>query len=166
MPIARTAFSTLALVVLLGACAGTDDAADPVAGDTTLSTTPAAIPAATPGQDSAANRIAFTPVGTATLAGDIAVDSEGNGTRIDVTIRNSTDGAVHKGHVHSGTCSTIGGVVAPLEDVTIDGDRDGDARTVVQIPMMTVMDGQHIVAYHEAGGTPGAPVVCAAIPGH
>jgi hypothetical protein len=28
------------------------------------------------------------------------------------------------------------------------------------------MNGQHIVVYHEAGGTPGAPVACAAIPAH
>lgn len=166
MPIARTACSTLAVALMLGACAGGDDAADPVAGDTTLSTTPVPAPVTTPGQGTAANRIAFTPVGGSTLAGDVGVDGDDNGTRIDVTIRNSADGAVHKGHVHSGTCSTIGGVVAPLDDVTVDGDREGNAQAQVQIPMATVMNGQHIVVYHEAGGTPGAPAVCVAIPAH
>jgi hypothetical protein len=162
MPIARATCSALALVLVLGACSGGDDAADRVAADTTLSTTPPA--STTPA--AGANRIAFTPVGSSTLAGDISVEGDDNGTEIDVTIRNSVDGAVHKGHVHSGTCSTIGGVVAPLGDITIDGDRDGDSETDVQIPMATVMNGQHIVVYHEAGGTPGAPAVCVAIPAH
>lgn len=165
MPIARAACSALALVLALGACAGDDDAADRVATDTTLSTTTPAAPAPD-AQDASANRIAFTPVGTSTLAGDISVEGDDNGSEIDVTIRNSTDGAVHKGHVHTGTCSAIGGVVAPLGDVTIDGDRDGDSETDLALPMATVMNGQHIVVYHEAGGTPGAPAVCVAIPAH
>ena len=105
-------------------------------------------------------------MGTSTLTGDLRVEGEDNGTEIDVTIRNSTEGAVHKGHVHSGTCSTIGGVVAPLGDITIDGDRDGDSETDLAIPMATVMNGQHIVVYHEANGAPGAPAVCVAIPAH
>lgn len=164
MSIVRAACSTLALALVLGACAGDDDAADRVATDTTLSTTP---PAPAPdAQEASANRIAFTPVGTSTLTGDVGVEGDDNGSEIAVTIRNSTDGAVHKGHIHTGTCSTIGGVVAPLGDVTIDGDRDGDAESNVAIPMATVMNGQHIVVYHEAGGTPGAPALCVAIPAH
>lgn len=166
MPIARAALSALALALTLGACAGDDDAAGGATADTTLAaptptpTTTATTPA------TAANRIAFVPVGNSTLTGDVGVEGDGNGTEVDVTIRNSTDGAVHKGHIHTGTCSAPGGVVAPLDDVTIDGDRDGDADTDVAIPMATVMNGQHIVVYHVAGGTPGAPALCAAIPAH
>ncbi|MBA3890569.1 MAG: hypothetical protein H0X64_08555 [Gemmatimonadaceae bacterium] len=131
-----------------------------MARDTTISSAPAPMAA------SNANRLTFTAVGSSALTGDISVEEENGGTEIDVTIRNSTDGAVHKGYVHSGTCASIGAVVAPLNDIRIDGDRDGDSETQLQLPMATVMNGQHTVVYHEAGGNPGAPAVCVAIPAH
>lgn len=155
--------ATLALALLTGACAGKDDAADDLEMQPPAATTPA--PGAT-ADTAASNAIAFTPVGGSTLAGDVDVEEEGSGTKVEVSIRNSTDGAVHKGHVHSGTCASPGPVVAPLGDVTIDGDRNGESETTLQLPMMTVMNGQHIVAYHAAGGNPGAPVLCVAIPAH
>lgn len=165
MSFARAACSSVALILVLGACAGDDDATDAVGRDTTISTSPATIPAGTP-PAADPNRLAFTPVGGSALAGDVSVEGDDAGTVVQATIRSSTDGAVHKGHVHSGTCSSIGGVVAPLDDIRIGGDGSGSAESKLQLPMATVMNGQHVVAYHAAGGTPGAPAVCAAVPAH
>lgn len=165
MTIARTAATatTLALALFAGACGGKADEAEDLEMQPPAATTPTPAPAA----DSAAgNRLAFTPVGASTLTGEVDVEEEGAGTKVEVKIANSTDGAVHKGHIHSGTCAAPGAVVAPLGDITIDGDRNGESETTLQLPMMTVMNGQHIVAFHAAGGNPGAPVLCVAIPAH
>jgi hypothetical protein len=154
-----SALATLTLATFAAACAAEPDAADdtvPPASETT----PA--PASTP-DDMPDQTIDFTAIGDSQLAGDIDVDDEDGRTQIDVEIRNSTDGAVHQGHIHTGTCEAPGEVVIALEDVTVDGDGDGEAETTVDLPSATVMNGQHIVAYHEAGGAPGAPVLCAAI---
>lgn len=152
--------ATLALTLVASACAGDDDAA----GDLETQPPAAATQTPLPSADSmAGTTLAFTPVGGSALAGEVNIEEEGAGTKVEVKIRNSTDGAVHKGHIHTGTCSALGAPVAPLADVTIGGNREGEAETTVQLPMMTVMDGQHIVAYHAADGT---PVVCTAIPAH
>lgn len=155
--------ATIVLALLTAGCGSKDDAADDLEMQPPAAVTPA--PGTMP-DSAASNAIAFTPVGGSTLAGDVDVEEEGSGTKVEVSIRNSADGAVHKGHIHSGTCAAPGAVVAPLGDIRIDGDRNGESETTLQLPMMTVMNGQHIVAYHEAGGNPGAPVLCVAIPAH
>ena len=158
MTLVRNACSALALALLVGACAGGDEEAD-----TTLAMTPAA-DSMTPAPAPASNAIAFAPVGGATVTGEVEIDGDGAKTEVDVTIRNSVDGAVHQGHIHSGNCAAPGPIVAPLPAITIDGDRDGDADATLDLPTATVMNGQHIVAYHEAGGNPGATILCVAIP--
>lgn len=74
-------------------------------------------------------------------------------------------GGVHQGHIHQGTCDALGSVVVPLPPVTIAGGA-GTATSSVAVDAMQVMDGSHIILYHEAGGNPGTPVVCGEIPGH
>lgn len=87
-------------------------------------------------------------------------------TSASVTLRAAGGaGGVHQGHIHSGTCTQIGGVVVPLPTVTVAGGT-GTASSSVAVDAMSVMDGAHIVVYHEAGGNPGAHVVCGEIPGH
>ena len=68
--------------------------------------------------------------------------------------------------MHTGTCDSPGEVVVPLESVSVDATGAGTSTSTVQVPLATVMNGQHIVAVHEAGGNPGNPIACAAIPQH
>ena len=57
-----------------------------------------------------------------------------------------------------------GKVVVPLQDVTL-ANGSGMSSTTIPVPVATVMNGKHIVAYHEKSGSePGGPVVCGAIP--
>lgn len=74
-------------------------------------------------------------------------------------------GGVHQGHIHEGRCDDIGGVVVPLPPVTVAGGA-GTASSSVAVDAMSVMDGNHVIVYHEAGGDPGSLVVCGEIPGH
>jgi hypothetical protein len=54
--------------------------------------------------------------------------------------------------------------VAPLTPITTDASGAGEQTGEVAVPLATVMDGNHIILYHEVGGEPGNPVACAPIP--
>jgi hypothetical protein len=159
----------LALPFALAACAPGDEVADDTLDDTGA---PAATPAPeTPPPattDMAEMQAAFTPLGESMLSGDVRIDDESDGqaTSVEVTINGSTAGAVHQGMIHSGTCDAPGGVVAQLDPITVGDDGTGTATTTASVATMTVADGAHTVIYHEANGSPGAPVVCAAVPMH
>jgi hypothetical protein len=161
--------ATMILPFALVACGPGDDADLDTADDLgTPAATPApeTPPAAT--TDMEEMTIPFAPVGASTVMGEVVVDDENDGQATEITVRltGSTAGAVHQGHIHTGTCDAPGEVVAPLEPVTIGDDGNGEATVTASLPTMTVANGTHIVLYHEAGGTPGAPVACAAIPAH
>ena len=110
--------------------------------------------------------LTFQPIGESQVGGDVEIRDENGQLAVDVTLQNSTEGAVHKGHIHQGTCDNPGPVVAPLEDVTVGSNGEGTSENTVTVPMDSLMNGQHIVAFHEANGNPGAPIVCAPIEAH
>ena len=75
------------------------------------------------------------------------------------------DGQRHMAHVHAGTCANIGQAVAPLEAVATVSAR-GSSTTLLGQDLHAIADGNHVVAAHEAGGNPGRPIACVAIPAH
>ncbi len=154
-------FGAFALAGLVGACAPEAEPDEFETEPATEAPAPAPAPA-----DEMDQPIQMTSVGASQVTGEVRLEEEDDGMQVTVHLRNSTDGAVHKGHIHSGTCESPGAPVAPLQDITIGSNGEGEAESDVEVPMATLMDGQHIVAYHEANADPGAPVVCAAIPGH
>lgn len=106
--------------------------------------------------------VSFTPVGAGGgHAGDVMIHPAGQQTQITVRLSGPQSGT-HQGHIHTGTCDNMGGVVQPLEPVDVPQGGQGTSNSTVNIPPATVMNGQHIVLYHTAGGS--APVVCANIP--
>lgn len=120
------------------------------------------------GGDGMQATVAMNEISGSGVSGDAMVapgDAAGQ-SRVTVNLTAAGDaGGVHQGHIHQGTCDSPGSVVVPLPPVTIAGGT-GTATSTVAVDAMDVMDGSHIVVYHEAGGNPGAPVVCGAIPGH
>ena len=81
---------------------------------------------------------------------------------MQVQLSGLTPGA-HPGHIHAGTCEAPGEVVQPLPVITADANGAGTADTTLTLDATTVMDGQHIIAYHGDGG---APVACGSLMGH
>jgi hypothetical protein len=171
MKLARS-LTTLSLALVLpfalSACAPDAETGDELDDTGAPAATPApeTPPAATTGMDEM--QAAFTAIGESTLAGDVRIDDESDGqaTRVAVNITGGTAGDVHQGMIHSGTCDAPGGVVAQLDPITIGDDGMGTVETTANVPTMTVTNGSHIVVYHAANGSPGAPVVCATIPAH
>lgn len=163
-----------ALPFALTACGGGDEAAeggaDTTAAATTMTDTTTA--AATTmsadtgmaGATAMGSAVTMNAVGTSGVTGQAQFMEHGAGQTM-VTVNLTAQGnSTHSGHIHTGTCDAPGEVVAPLQDVTL-ANGTGSSSSTLQIPLSTVMNGQHIVAYHQGqGADAGAPVVCGQIP--
>lgn len=145
-------------------------AADSVATTGTVTAPPAAIVTTPPadsamaGASTAGTGVTLNPVGGSGVSGDMSATASGGGVTVMVSLRGAKGAGTHQGHVHTGTCDALGGVVAPLQPVTTDAGGSGSSTSTVSVPVATLMNGQHVVSYHEAGGNPGKSVACGAIP--
>ena len=151
----------LALPLVLAACGG--DEADTAAEGLDTATV-ATGTADTAAHDMAAmpTTVAMQPVGNSGVTGQATLTPTGAQTQVQVQLTGLTPGA-HPGHIHSGTCAAPGPVVQALPEITAGADGSGSADTTLALDPATVMNGQHIIAYHGEGG---APVVCAELTAH
>lgn len=161
------------LPLALAACGGDDaaeDAADDAAAvttDTVATTTGAPMPGDTgmSGAHAMGGAVTMNAVGTSGVTGEAQFMDQNPQTMVTVNLT-AQGSSTHSGHIHTGTCASPGAVVAPLKDITL-ANGSGTSSTSIPVPMATVMNGQHIVAYHAGSGdNPGAPVVCGEIPAH
>lgn len=164
--------SVAALGLTLAAC-GTGDTDTAVVGDTAALGTPP--PATTPATGMpmdtgmagmGAQTVEMQALANSGVTGRASLTESGTQTQVMVQLMGTPGNTTHQGHIHQGTCASPGSVVVALQPITTDATGAGSMTTAVDVPIATVMNGQHIVAYHEAGGNPGQPVVCAAIPQH
>jgi hypothetical protein len=164
-----------ALPLTLAACGGGDAEGGAEGADTTAmaapteggaTVTPAPMPAdsAMAGQSTPASAVQMTALNNSGVTGQTQVMAHGDGeTMVTVTLQGQGTGT-HPGHIHSGTCDSLGPVVAPLESVTM-ANGTGTSTSTVKVPMATVMNGQHVVNFHAGSGENAmAPVSCGAIP--
>jgi hypothetical protein len=162
------AWTLLPLFPLLAGCPGDDDPQQVAVGDTLVSVT---TPAGQGMEDRMAGMphgemgavVQLTPLQDSGVAGEVTVTPQGNETQVMVRLTGGTPGGNHPGHVHSGTCANIGGVVQALQPISTDGTGTGTMTTTVGIPPMTLMNGQHVIVYHGDGGR---PVTCGEVPAH
>lgn len=154
-------FAVLAPLAFI-ACNRAEDE-PPIFDDPAPAETPAPAPAEPPATDMGPMTAQLTPLNDTGITGEIEVRAEGNRTQVTTRLSGAPPNVTHAGHIHSGTCANIGGVVAPLESIETRDDGTGESTSTVEIAPMTLMDGQHVVAYHTAAGQ---PATCAAIPGH
>ena len=164
----------IASALVLAACGGGGDDAQPeAAGDSVTSTTVAPPPGGdtTPAamgdtsHQSASNpTVQMAQLGNSGISGQAQLMAHGpNQTMVTVTLTGPGSGA-HPGHIHAGTCENLGAVVAPLQSVE-RANGNGTSTSTVDVPLATVMNGQHVVNYHAGtGDNPMAPVACAQIP--
>ncbi|CAN5640065.1 hypothetical protein BH23GEM6_BH23GEM6_14640 [soil metagenome] len=168
----RTYLQALALplVFLLAACPGDDRRVDTVGTvDTPMAAPGMGTGTAAPGTGTMAgmtSTVAMRAVGGSGLSGEATLTEAGQQAQVMVRLMGSRAGATHQGHIHQGTCDNLGSVVAPLQPVTVDAQGTGTSTSTVDVAIHAAADGQHLIAYHVAGGDPGAPVVCGEIPAH
>jgi hypothetical protein len=153
------------LVALLAGCPGerpADDAfltdADTLTADPTFTPGPGLDQPPAMGETAQMQDLQGTGVG-----GEVVVTDRGNQAEVMVRLTGAPPNSSHPGHIHSGSCANLGGVVQALEPITTDAAGVGEMTATVDIAPMTLMNGQHLVAYHGAGG---APIACADIPQH
>jgi hypothetical protein len=147
----------------LAACAGPERADDTeTASEEALPATEATPPTTTP-ETPASFTAQFQALNESGASGQAELRAIGESTEVRVILSGAGEG-VHQGHVHTGTCDAPGDVVAPLTPITTDASGAGEQTGEVAVPLATVMDGNHIILYHEVGGEPGNPVACAPIP--
>lgn len=136
---------------------------------------PGAAPAAAPmdtgmaGMNADMGTVQMTALDNSGVTGQATLTPSGNDTQVMVMLNAGAGkgGTMHQGHIHQGTsCSDYQGVEQPLQPVTLDANGSGSATSSVALPSATLMDGKHVILYHEAGGSPGKPVVCGVIPAH
>jgi hypothetical protein len=151
----------LVLPLAIAACGGdeAEEAETPADSAIAAINPPPADPAAMGGMPTT---LAMQPVGTSGATGQATVTPNGQQTQVQLQLSGLTPGA-HPGHIHQGTCDAPGEVVQPLPEVTAGEDGTATVDTTLTLDAMTVMDGQHIIAYHGEGG---APVVCAQLVAH
>jgi hypothetical protein len=173
---ANRLFALTALPFALAACGGGDEeVAEGTATDTTTAATatmdsaggmaaPMAGDTGMAGAQAMGGAVTMNAVGGSGVTGQSQFMDHGGGSTM-VTVNLTAQGnSTHSGHIHTGTCDAPGDVVAPLQDVTL-ANGTGSSSSTLQVPLATVMNGQHIVAYHASSGeNPGAPVVCGTIP--
>jgi len=133
---------------------------------TKTETTTMAMPSPSTAPSGGEMKVNYEPLNNSGVRGEATLMAKGDSTQITVRLTGAPAGGTHEGHIHRGTCQNIGEVVAALDPITIGSDGTGTMTKTVPIPVATVADGQHVIAYHEAGGKPGKWVTCAAIPKH
>lgn len=161
-----------ALPFALAACGGEEEPVEGAAADAVVVTTEIDATTGTPmpgdtgmaGATSAGHTVAMNPVGGSGVSGQAMLMEHGPGQTM-VTVNLTGQGnSTHSGHIHTGTCDAPGPVVVPLQDVTLTNGT-GSSSSTVEVPLATVMNGQHIVGYHTgAGENAGAVAVCGQIP--
>ena len=154
----------LTVFVVLAGCGGGDEAEMDMSASDSMAGAPAAEPAGGAMQPAGGMGVTaqLQPVNNSGMAGEVTVTDRGAESEVMVRLTGATASGSHPGHIHSGSCAAIGGVIQPLQEITTDATGTGTMTTTVAIAPMTLMDGQHIVVYHADG----APATCAAIPGH
>ncbi|MBW3571973.1 MAG: hypothetical protein KY467_12790 [Gemmatimonadetes bacterium] len=160
-----------ALPLALAACGGdeaVEEGTDTAVAVPTTETGAVAAPApgdtGMAGATSAGHTVSMNPAGNSGVSGQAQLMEHGQGQTMVMVNLTGQGNSTHSGHIHSGTCDALGPVVAPLQDVTLTNGT-GSSSSTVQVPLATVMNGQHIVAYHTTSGdNAGAPAVCGQIP--
>jgi Cu/Zn superoxide dismutase len=114
----------------------------------------------------ASSTVQMQAVGSSGVNGQAWVTGQGNQTKVTVDLTGLQPDSAHAGHVHEGTCSSPGKVVAPLPDISGNANGSGTATATVALAPDSVLDGQHVIAYHRsAGANHGPTITCGAIPG-
>lgn len=118
--------------------------------DTMASDTMTAEPGAT---------VSLSAKGESGISGDVRLVPAGDSVRVGLSLTGLTEGQSYAAHVHTGSCSSGGGVARPLSSVT--GQAGGIGSSTTTLAASVFADTTHFVQAHGSGGT---PVACGDLP--
>lgn len=110
-----------------------------------------------------ANTVTMQPLNNSGISGEATLSEQGGQVQVMVRLTGGQPNATYPGHVHQGTCESLGAAVVPLESVTTDASGSGTSTSTVSQPLGTLANGSHVVNYHGEGGQ---AVSCGPITGH
>ncbi len=87
--------------------------------------------------------------------GKVMLVGTGNKTTVTISLGNENTTGKQPAHIHTGPCSSIGGVKYPLSDVVL-----GKSVTVVDAPLATLTSGGFAVNVHESAADLSKYVSC------
>lgn len=109
----------------------------------------------------------LSPLNDSGVSGTVSLTPQGQQTVVDVTLEGAPADSVHPGHIHTGAdCSDYAGIEVNLTDISVGADGMGSASTTVDMPILDIEDGNHVVIFH-AGPTledDPTPIACAELP--
>ena len=89
--------------------------------------------------DAVGNRVGdwstnLSSVNNSNVRGTVKAQSVGVGTGVNISISNSTSGAQHLWHVHTGACGTNGGIVGSMSNypvLSVNSSGEGSANATI-----------------------------------
>ncbi len=160
------------LCVALVACGGRDQERDTMdtTTDATITPAPGTVGTGTTDVDAMVHSqqmVQLAAMGGSGVQGEAMFARSGERTEVTLRLMGAGRAGSHASHIHSGTCENQGPVVAPVGDVNVDATGNGSVSTTLDLPIGTIMNGQHYIQAHQsAGANSGSPVTCGNIPAH
>lgn len=103
--------------------------------------------------------VKLNPLNNSGADGVAVVSREDNGTSVQIELTN-VSGDPRVAHIHSGTCTALGGIVYDLTNV-----ENGKSFTALEASFDDVTSGfPRVVAVHAGASLPSAPIACGQIP--
>jgi hypothetical protein len=103
----------------------------------------------------------LTPMNGSKIEGSATVTPDGNKMVVTITLAGGEKGQVLPWHVHTGKCSTGGGVYGPAGSYTpITLDPYGAAKVTVTIPATSPESGDYHINVHKSSSDMGTIVSC------
>lgn len=169
MPKRASVLSVIVALTLLSAgCEAEPDDEFEVRGEplgTEEAVAPATPGAVEPPPEVVSYAVPMQPLGGSGISGEATLERDAAGTQVRVQLSGTPGGTSHPGHIHEGaSCESPGSVVTPLTPIPTNEQGTGEMITTVELEPRQIMDGNHLIVYHEAEGDPGQPVVCGEIP--
>ncbi len=96
------------------------------------------------------------------VSGTVTLDRMGEQTMVTLSLQGTPAGGDHPAHFHAGDCTAMGDVVVPLSNV--DGTA-GMSSTTVDVPLDTIVQGNHALYVHLSPDQIGTVVSCGEIGG-
>lgn len=150
----------LALVLPLAACAAEDEP-DVEVEDDAFGVEPAPAPAPTGDMGTQPAMITLEAVNNSGVTGDATARHSADEVTVEASISGATEDGEYPAHIHSGSCPSPGGVIAPLDALQVSG---GSGTSTTTVEASRVPEGEDAAVQIHAPG--GQPVACGDMRGH